>query len=264
MEKASDAPDQVGEILRLRLRVDMNVQTQTNLSRVSANVNTAEATVREAISIVERARVIAAETATTGAPTRKALALETRQLHDRLITIAGTVAEGRYVFAGDGASGPPYVADATSPTGAKLASGAATSSALVVDERNTPFSVSRTASDLFDAPGAANVFQALEDLTKALSADSETDVQASIGSIVNSLNHLNQQLAFYGNAQNRVASAIDSAKKNSVALHRDLSKLQETDLPAAILELNAAKLHHEAALMSQSKIPRSTLFDYLG
>ena len=143
-------------------------------------------------------------------------------------------------------------------------SGAATNSGLVADERNTTFSVSRTASEIFDAAGSSNVFKAVEDLTKALAADNQSDVQAAMSGIVSSLSHLNQQLAFYGNAQNRITSAIDSAKKNTVALHSDLSKLQETDLPAAILELNAAKIHHEAALMSQAKIPRSTLFDYLG
>ena len=85
VEKASDSPDEVGEILRLRTRVDVNVQTQTNLSRVSAQVNTAEAGVREAVAIVERARVIATQAATSGATTRTTLALETRQLHDRLL-----------------------------------------------------------------------------------------------------------------------------------------------------------------------------------
>jgi flagellin-like hook-associated protein FlgL len=126
------------------------------------------------------------------------------------------------------------------------------------------FSVSRTASEVFDAPGAANVFRAVEDLQKALNTDNETNVQGTISAIVSATTHLNQQLVFYGNAQNRVRSASESAKKNAVQLQKDLSVLQETDLPAAILELNAAKVHHEAALMSQAKMPRSTLFDYLG
>jgi flagellar hook-associated protein 3 FlgL len=216
------------------------------------------------VSLVERARVLAAQTGTTGAPNRATIAVEARQLHARLITLSGASAEGRYVFGGDGSTNPPFDADATSPTGAALVSGATTNSILISDERNTTFSVFRTASEVFDAPGTANVFKAFEDLTKALVNDSESEVQAALPAIVNALNHLNQQLAFYGNAQNRVASALASAKKNTVALHKDLSQLQETDLPAAILELNSAKVHHEAALMSQSKIPRSTLFDYLG
>lgn len=264
VEKASDAPEQVEQILRLRTRVDLNLQTQTNLARVESQVNVAESTMREAVTIVERARVLATQTATTGAPNRQAIADEVRQLHDRLISLAGASSEGRYVFGGDGATTAPYIADSSSPNGAALVSGSTTNSMVAVDENHTGFSVFRTASEIFDAPGSANVFKAMEDLAQALSADSESQVQTAVPGIRSALDHLNQQLAFFGGAQNRVTAALDSAKKNSVTLRAELSRLQETDLPAAILELNSAKVHHETALMAQSKTPRSTLFDYLG
>ena len=44
---------------------------------------------REAVAIVERAKVLAAQNATTGALNRKGMAIEARQLHDRLIALVG-------------------------------------------------------------------------------------------------------------------------------------------------------------------------------
>jgi flagellar hook-associated protein 3 FlgL len=264
VERASDAPEQVGAILRLRMRVELNVQMQTNLARVKVQVDASESAVSEAVSILEHVRVLAVQAATTGAINRTTMAHETRQLHDRLIALTGVSAEGRFVFGGDGATVPPYVRDSTSTTGVQLVSGATSNTAMVVDENGAMFSVARTASEVFDAPGAANAFKAIEDLTKALANDSESEVQASMAGITAALDHLNSQLTFYGSSQNRVASAFTAAKKNTVTLHDDLSSLQDTDLPAAILELNAAKIHQDAALMAQSRVPRSTLFDFLG
>lgn len=264
VEKASDAPEQVAEILRLRSRVETNTQTQTNLARVQAQVNTAEAAMRESVGLLERARVVGAQAATTGAPNRPALAIEVRQLHDRLIAVANVSAEGRYVFGGDGVTGQPYVADTTEPSGARLASGAIANTTLVADDNQTTFQVFRTASQVFDASGPSNAFKALEDLAVALANDSETDVQAAMPALLSALEHVNRELAHFGNAQNRVTSAMDSAKRNAVSIRTELSRLEETDLPTAILELNSAKLHHETALMAHSKMPRSTLFDYLG
>jgi flagellar hook-associated protein 3 FlgL len=242
----------------------LNTQVQTNLTRVRAQVDTAESAMREAVALLERAKVLAAQTASTGAPNRTAMAIEARQLHDRLVALAGAATEGQFVFGGDGATNPPYVADASQPSGVSFSGASTVSSSLVSDENHTTFAVSKTATQLFDAAGPENAFRALNDLAIALSHDSQTEVQAAIPGVGSALDHLNRQLAFYGNAQNRVAAAFDAAKRNAVSLQKDLSELQETDLPTAILELNSAKLQHETALSAHARTPKRTLFDYMG
>lgn len=264
VQSASDAPEQVLQILRLQTRIEANTQVQTNLTRVQAQVNTAEAAMREAVSIVERARVLAAQTATTGAVNRKSMAIEARQLHDRLIALSGVTAEGQFVFGGDGATAPPYLADSSEPHGVRFNGSSTTSSSLVMDENHVTFEVSKTATELFDAADPDSAFRAINDLVAALANDSETDVQAAMPKITSALDHLNRQLTFYGNAQNRVTSAFEAAKRNSVTLNKDLAELRETDITAAILDLNSAKLHHDTALSARASTPKSTLFDYMG
>jgi flagellar hook-associated protein 3 FlgL len=264
VESASDDPGQVIEIIRLKSRLTNNSQVQTNLTRVQSQVNTSEAAMRQGVSLMERARVLAAENASTGAPNRTAMAIEARELHDQLVALVSTAAQGQYVFNGDGPEVAPYVSDWTQPAGVRFVGASSTNSTLVADENGTTFSVSKTASDLFDAPGDNNAFQALFDLTKALENDSEADIATVAPKIATVLDHLNAQLTFYGNAQNRVTAAADSAKKSGIALKGDLSLLEEADIPAAILELNSSQVHLQAALSAHAKASKSTLFDFLG
>jgi flagellin-like hook-associated protein FlgL len=79
-----------------------------------------------------------------------------------------------------------------------------------------------------------------------------------------SLDHLNRNLTFYGEAQNRVQGAVKDANNRYIALSRDLSNLQDADPVAAIVELNLSQVHQETALASHSKLPRTSLFDFLG
>lgn len=264
VQTASDAPEQVLQILRLQTRIEANTQVQTNLTRVQTQVNTAEAAMREAVAIVERARVLAAQNATTGAINRKGMAIEVRHLHDRLIALSGVTAEGQFVFGGDAATTPPYIADSTQPNGVQFTGSSTVSSSLVMDENHVTFAVSKTATELFDAAAPDSTFGALNELVTALTNDSETDVNAALPKIEAALDHLNRQLTFYGNAQNRVTAAFEAAKRNSVTLNKDLAELRETDITAAILDLNNAKLHHDTALSARASARKSTLFDYMG
>jgi flagellar hook-associated protein 3 FlgL len=264
VETASDDPQAVMEILRVKTNLEMNSQVQANLGRVQTQVNAAESAMREAVSIMERARVLGAQNSGTTATNRPGMAAEAEQLHARLLALVSTSSEGRFVFGSEDLQAPPYVADSTQPNGVRLVAASRVNSMVVADENQTTFSVSRTASQLFDATGPENAFQAIQDLVTGLANDSGADVSAAIPKIVAALDHLNRELAFHGAAQNRVKDALNSASKNSVALRADLSRLQEADLPAAILALNTSRLHHETALAAHSKAPKSTLFDYLG
>jgi flagellar hook-associated protein 3 FlgL len=264
VETASDDPEGMVEILRVMSRIENNTQVQTNLTRVKTQVDTAEGAMRQAVAIVEQARILGAQNGGTDAVNRKAVAAEVQMLHDRLLALVSTSAEGRFVFASDGLQGPPYVADAAQPNGVRLVAPSRENTTLVADENQTTFDVSRTASELFDATGPGNAFQALQDLITGLTNDSGTEVSASMAKIEASLDHLNGGLAFYGAAQNRVDDALTVSKKNYVSLQANLARLRDTDLPAAILELNNAKMHHEIALAAHANFPKSSLFDYLG
>ena len=59
-------------------------------------------------------------------------------------------------------------------------------------------------------------------------------------------------------------SAISDVKTIGLSLNTSLAALREADLVGASLDLNDAKLSLDAAFSARAKVPRTSLFDFLG
>jgi flagellar hook-associated protein 3 FlgL len=267
--RPSDEPEQVMAILELRSSIERSTAVEGNLGRLRTEVDTSEAAVQIAVRIVERARVLAAEAATGTSINRAGSAIEAKQLHEQLVSLTRTVSEGRYVFSGDLDSQLLYEVDLTEPTGARRLATAA-NTRMIQDVNGAQFSAAKSAHEIFDVrnaddtPAAANVFAAVHGLTQALESDDQAAVEAAGANITAALEHLNRQLTFYGQAQNRVTTAYDLAKKAFLARTEELSQVQDADLSEALVNLTMASVHHQAALGARAQMPQKTLFDYLG
>jgi flagellar hook-associated protein 3 FlgL len=270
VSRPSDAPERVMDILQLRSDVDRAMGIQTNLDRVKAEVDTAEAGMRVAIQLVERARVLAAQTANTNSPNRPGIAIEVKELHAQLVDLTRTVSEGRYVFSGDLDQTLLYQTDWTSATGGVTRAAQADNTRKIEDVNGGKFSVAKSAHQLFDVrnpddtPATANAFNAIYQLGRALENDDEAAVQAAAPLITAALDHLNRQITFYGQAQNRVNASMTLAKDAVIARRKELSAARDTDVAEALVELNLTQVHHDTALAAHARIPRSSLFDFLG
>ena len=270
VNRPSDAPGQMIDILQLRSEVQRATDTNTNLGRVTSEVDTAESSLRVASQLLERARTIAAQTATDTATDRQGAAIEVKQLHQQLVGITKTLSEGRYVFSGDVDNQPTYDVDWTQPAGVNQLA-AANNTRQVLDVNGTSFSVAKTAGQIFDTrnpdgtPATDNIFDAVYQLGKALEADDVVAVRdAQKPKLTAALDHLGQMLTAYGNFQNRVKNASDLAQTVAGARKKELSDRQDLDLPTAATELSTINVHREAALGAQSQLPKTSLFNYLG
>jgi flagellar hook-associated protein 3 FlgL len=270
VSKSSDAPDQVMNIVQLRSDIERAMTIQTNLDRVDAEVNTAEAAVRVSVQLLERAKVLAAQTASTNATNRVGIAIEVQGLHDQLANLTRTTAEGRYVFSGDLDSQHLYDVDWSQPGGVtRLAQ--ATNTRTIEDVHGGRFSVSRSAHQLFDArdsvtdaPLTENAFVALHELGQALLADDAQAVSAASPKIEAALEHLNRELTFYGHSQNRIDSSLTLTKNSLIERKKALGLARDTDITQALSDLNMNTVHHQTALAAHANLPTSSLFDYLG
>src|SRR4051812_23650130 len=91
VNRPSDDPDQMMDILQLRSEIQRTQDTDQSLGRVTAEVDTAEAALRVGTQLLERARTIAAQTATDTATDRTGAAIEVRQLHQQLVDLTKTL-----------------------------------------------------------------------------------------------------------------------------------------------------------------------------
>jgi len=272
-QNASDAPDQVSDILKLRIDIAHNNQVTSNMSAVKTEVDTAEQALATAVQAVERARVLAIQGAnsTQTASTRAQIAQEVGSLHDQLVALSATQAGGRFLFGGDAGQTAPYQADTVTPDagGGIVQNSTAQATRLIEDPVGNTFGVDRTAQQIFDnqnppgTPAPDNVFVAVNQLRVALQANDDAGIQNGMTALATAGDYLNAQLSFYGIAQNRISAATDLASNLDIEFQAALSNKQDADLSQSILELNQGQIQLQASLQARAQTRRISLFDYL-
>jgi flagellin-like hook-associated protein FlgL len=268
---ASDDPAHVAALLQSRIEVSLAEQTQTDLGRVKSEVTTAENALQTAVSIVEQMNTWGTQvaTATCTSDQRATLGAQVQAIFGQLVGLTAVSVESRHLFSGDGDQVAPYTVNAANPNGVDAYQGYA-ATRKVNDAAGSSFTVARTAQEIFDAP-EASVFEAVTSLANALNnvagedqVTQTTRIQTALDSLSTASDHLNSQLAFYGTVQNRVDDAIAFASDMEVQRKANTSAIGDADITEAILEFSQAQIQRQAALQAHSKIPQTTLFDYLG
>jgi len=205
---------------------------------------------------------------TTSATQLQQLAPQVQGIEGQIVTLSRTQVNGVYIFSGDQPHSPAYQVDTSSPTGVdRLITTQATQQ--IQDPTGVTFQASMTAQDLFDNrdsgdnPTPQNVFAALAGLTQALQSGNSSNVETALSTLQTAYNYLNQQQAFYGSVENRVATSLNLANKFQLQDQTQLSNLQDADIPSVTVELTQATTGLNAAMAAEAQRPRSTLFDYL-
>jgi flagellar hook-associated protein 3 FlgL len=266
INNVSDAPTQIADLWRLRSQLSQVQQVDANLGQVQTEVNTAESALQSAVTLVERAQTLGAQGAsgTSSANTHQDLANELGAILQQLVATANTSVQGRYIFAGDTDQQAPYSIDLTQTSPISLYQGSL-SNRQIQGPDGTAFPVALTAQDIFDSSNAQNnVFTSIDNLRQALLNNDDAAITSAMGDVKSADSYLNQQLAFYGTVQDRLAGALDFGQNYTTQLQSQLSSVQDADEAQAITEMVQAQTQLQAALQSRAQLPRTTLFDFLG
>ena len=270
IQQASDDPSVLGDLFQTRTDLARVTQVDQNLNLVKAEVTTADSSVQSAIQLLDNVRSLAVQGAntTTSAQQQAALGNQVESVLEQLVGLTHTQVNGVYIFSGDQTASAPYQVDAASANGVdRLVTAPATRQ--IQDPTGLTFAVAQTAQDLFDKRDASdnfapeNVFAAVHNIQIALQNNDLPGLTAAIGQLQTAQDYLNQQSAFYGAVENRIAAASDLAQKFQTQLHAQLSSEQDTDVTAAALQLTQDSTDLNAALASQARRPTTSLFDYI-
>jgi flagellar hook-associated protein 3 FlgL len=270
VQTAADAPDQVSDILQLHANIQRNQQVQNNLTAVKGEATTADQALSNAISMLDQVQTLATQGLSINqtAATRQTLAGQVQDLMQQMVSLSQTSMDGRYIFSGDADQNPSYQFDANSPTGVDRLQ-LSSSTRQTEDAYGNKFPVALTASQIFDArdssdkPTVGNVFAAMNAVRVALLNNDTTALQTAQGSVKDASDYLNQQQAFYGNVENRVSAALDQASTMNVAYQQDLSNRQDADATSDIVEMQQYMTNLQAAMLSEAKMPQTSLFNLL-
>ncbi len=269
---ASDAPSEVDTILQLKTGQVRNQQIQSNLAVVKTDADAADSALSSATKLMDTARTLAAQggTFTTDATGRQALAGQVEALQEQMVAVSRTVVQGRYVFGGDSDATPPYELDLTTSNGVAQLTADPTATRRVEDSSGGSFAVAKSAQDIFDTHNADgtlatdNVFAALNNLRIGLLANDVTQINAANTSIQAASDHLSLSQAFYGTVQNRIEYAGTYSTSYDLQLTVQLSQKQDADVTASAMAITQGNTELQAAFAMQAKMPRTTLFDFIG
>ncbi len=268
---ASDAPDEVSAILQLRADSARNTQIASNLGLAKTDGDSADAALNAATKLLDRALTLGSQgtSFTIGADGRQSLAQEVQGLMEQMVSISRTAVQGRYIFSGDDANTPPYQLNLASATGVDRLS-TAVSTRRVEDPAGGSFAVSKTATEIFDArnaddtPASSNVFAALNSLRVALLKNDVNGITSAIGGIESASSHLGISQGFYGSVLGRIADATNFGQSCDTQLKTQLSQKVDADITTAAMTLTQGNTQLQAAFQMQAKMPRTSLFDFLG
>lgn len=266
LETPSDSPDRVTHLLLMRADLSQTQQVGFNLGRVKADADTAEQSLANGVKLMERAIVLASQSAntTTSTASRAAAAEEVSAILEQMVNISQVRVEGRYIFAGDLDQQIPYTFDATQAYPVSAYAGSA-STRKTQHPSGFLFSTSKAANEIFDnATAGKNVFHAIDDLRTALLNDNQAGIETALSGIRTANTHLNQELAFYGSVQNRISDATAFANNKAVLLQSQIGDIEDADPYREATELQQSSTQLQTALAARAKMPRSSLFDYLG
>jgi len=262
----SDAPNQIPNLLQVQASIAHNDQVTLNLGRVKTETDTAESAISNAVTQLQQAQTLATQGASDmdSASTRQDLAQAMGAVLQNLVSLANTSVEGRYVFSGDEDQQMPYSIDLTQASPISAYAGSASTRQIQAPD-GTFFQISETAQTIFDpSDSQSSVFQAVNNARVALLNNDSAGLNAAIGQLSTASTYLNNQLAFYGLTQDKVATATNDGANLETSLKTELSGIEDADMTQSITDLTQAQTQEQAALSSEAELPRKTLFDYLG
>ena len=272
VQKPSDDPAAVPQILQLRLELDQNQQVQNNLTTAAAELNTADSALQTSIAAVGKALTLALQGANAGMTPQQQLdiAEQVSGIQQTLVNAANTQVNGRYIFSGGQDTQPAYKLDPTNLLEGVTQIANAPATRVIADATGTTIAVAKTAQEIFDPqsngqPASNNTFAAIQLLITGLATSNQADIDQAATGLRAASAYLNDELSFYGNAENRIANAQDLAQKFQTQQTQQLSQLQDTDVASAAVALNLAQVQNQASLsVEASLLQNKNLFSYLG
>lgn len=266
VERPSDDPDVISNLLQVRADLSRLSQVSTNLDRVRSEVDNAEGAMQDAVQMLDEVRTLGLSGTGTEqtAESRTQLAEQLGTILERMVGLSNTQVAGRFLFSGDSDTSAAYGLDLQQNPPWTSYQGSA-STRRVAHPSGGTIAIAMDAQTIFENPDPSkNVFQSIETLRQALVANDLDAIQTALDPLSGVSDHLNAMLAFYGTTQNRLEEASNSASKQQLQLKQEQSGLEDADATQAILELTQLKYTQQAALEVRAKLNKTSLFDYLG
>ena len=253
-----DDPQGTQQAMNLRTSLSAVSGSLRNLDVSEGWMDATAASLGELGNLLARARIEAQRGAseTLSYDIRQTITAEIDEYFQQAVNIGNTEHLGRQIFAGYRVDTQPFVADMVSHTVTYWGDSGEIQHELEPGIKTT---VNVAGSNpVFDA-----AFTALKSLHDALVAGDTASIRNSIDEIDTGIDLCLQQQSNMG-ARMKIATSVRTRMEQfEVDLKGLLSKVEDIDMPEAILNLSMQEQSYDAMLSAASRIMPRTLFDFL-
>ncbi len=264
--RPADDPFGTGRALQLSGELEGLRQHQSNVSDGTGWVTATETALGRITDTLQRARELLVQGGndSNGQVAREGIAAEIEALTETVKQEANVTYDGRYVFAGTATDTRPYELgenDAYSGNEGQIARviGAGVSLPVNVDIRSL-LGEGQAAED-------NKLLNVLRDVASNLRGGTVADAEALRGTDLSrldgNLDELTRVRAVVGATTDRLRSAGTRLEQLEESTLNQLSRVQNVDMAAAIVEYSTQQTAYEAALRAGARIVQPSLLDFL-
>lgn len=260
INRPSDDPVGFNFAMRYRSELRANEQYQKNRDQALSWLENTESLMNSVNDIMQRAKELAIQGANGTNPDtgRESIAAEIDQMIEQLVSIANEKFQGKYVFNGEKTEDQPY--DPDNPAGSVVDNGK-----IVLEiGPDVKIEVNVTGDEVFgEANSEDNLFHILSDLSQELRAENTDGINAVIGRLDDRMDDFLTTMAGVGGRTRRIELTTERLSDDNLNLQKLLSRTEDVDVAAAIVNLKTAENIYIASLSVGSRIIQPSLVDFL-
>jgi flagellar hook-associated protein 3 FlgL len=265
INRLSDDPVGLATVLDLRSSLANIEQLQKNINTGRSWLNMAESALSQIEDVLSQGKALTVEmsSANRSASDRYNASTIVDGYLRQVFSLANTQVAGRYIFAGTETSTQPFAFDDDNNPTLVTYAGNDDPFAIKIG-KDTNVDVGRSGEQVFGANwDADNIFKTLIDLKAALQGNDVQGIQSAMQNLDDHLETIRNLVSDTAGKVIRLDVKERIIQDLNLTYTERMSKLEDADIAAAIVELEAKGLAYQAALNSSAKVMKMSLLNYL-
>ena len=267
INKSSDDPIGMGQVLGYRTRLAATEQYQENIEQGITRLEFNEATLDLASDLINTARRLAADYSgsTLSVGERQSLALQVKDLYDQAMQMANSKFNGNYIFSGHATDAVPFSRDANFNAAYNGDDG----ELRIIVSDNVEVNIVADGRNIFQnaANGGVNIFDELKNLIDGLEnpdpVAGSAQIEATINPLQDGRDQINSRRSEYAPVLYRLQATGEYMTNLRPKVEEAMAKLEQADITKAVVELQNLELAYETTIATAGRIIQPSLLDFL-
>jgi flagellar hook-associated protein 3 FlgL len=250
INRPSDDPIGMSSVMGYRSSISSLDQYSENISQAKIRIDTAENALEIVTELLRDAKNIAFD---PDPDMRLNLAQDVAAIRDQVLQISNYQLNGEYLFAGDMTDTAPFNA-------AGVYAGDNGDADYLIGQ-NAQVDIAADGSAIFQ--GASDIFAVLDTLETELIAGNPTGITNQITPLENAIENINTIRAQNAGDYKRLEATENHYAYFKLNMQELMSRTEDTDLAAAIVDFQAQQTAYESTLATSSMIMQKSLIDFI-